>query len=185
MDYLSDHFKNIIFSESPDYPLIHYSRFKEKGLIHTGGLEETAIKRRLPVKEVVIQSNPFLLFIKSYEHYLQTEDLSAVYDNLKYEEIEISFENCFGRNQYDKFVSCFPKAKIFGFGAENLPRLTSLGFNTHHTIGEMTHPFFISAANLTSNSMHKFTLVNNELQLKPVNREILVLPKAFIELIFN
>lgn len=91
VDYLSDHFKNIIFSESPDYPLIHYSRFKEKGLIHTSGLEETAIKRRLPVREVVLQSSPFLLFVKSYEHYLQTEDLSSVYENAKFEELEISF----------------------------------------------------------------------------------------------
>lgn len=60
-----------------------------------------------------------------------------------------------------------------------------MGFNTRHQIGEIRHPFFISAANLTNNSIHKFTLVNNELQLKPVNREIIILPRAFIDLLCN
>jgi hypothetical protein len=39
VDFLSDHFKNIIFGESPDYPLVHYSRFRDKGLIQINGLE--------------------------------------------------------------------------------------------------------------------------------------------------
>lgn len=41
-------------------------------------------------------------------------------------------------------------------------------------------------ANLTNNTkIHKYVLVNNELQLKPMNKEILVLPKNFFEQVFN
>lgn len=83
-DYLSSSFRNIIFSESPDYPLVHYSRLKEKGLIQIAGLEETAIKNKLPVKEIVLQNSPFVLFLKNYEHLLQTEDLSAIKENVKF-----------------------------------------------------------------------------------------------------
>jgi hypothetical protein len=66
VDYLSDPFRNIIFSESPDYPLVHYSRLREKGLIEINGLEEMAIRKRLPVREIVLQNAPFVMFTKNY-----------------------------------------------------------------------------------------------------------------------
>jgi hypothetical protein len=84
VDYLSEPFRNIIFSESPDYPLIHYSKLSDKGLIQVNCLEDTAIRKRLPVREVVLQNTPFVLLIKNYEHFLQSEDLSAIYEHIKY-----------------------------------------------------------------------------------------------------
>ena len=66
VDYLSEQFRSIIFSESPDYPLIHYSRLSEKGLILVNGLEDTAIRKKIPIREVVLQSSPFVLFIQEY-----------------------------------------------------------------------------------------------------------------------
>ena len=65
-DYLSEQFRGIIFSESPDYPLIHYSRLSSKGVIQANGLEDTAIRNKIPIREVVLQSSPFVLFIQDY-----------------------------------------------------------------------------------------------------------------------
>jgi hypothetical protein len=80
----------------------------------------------------------------------------------------------------------FSKAKIYAFGVETgLPRVTVLPFNLKQRIGEESHPAFIRTANLTANKIHRYKLVNNELQLQPVGKEVLVLPKGFIEQIFN
>jgi hypothetical protein len=70
VDYLSDHSRSILFGESPDYPLIHYSRFKEKGYIHIDGLDGTSHRNKIPIKEVLLQNTPFVYIIKDYEYYL-------------------------------------------------------------------------------------------------------------------
>lgn len=66
VDYLSEQFRSVIFSESPDYPLLHYSRLTQKALIQLQGLEDTAIRSKLPIREVVLQNSPFVLFVQDY-----------------------------------------------------------------------------------------------------------------------
>jgi hypothetical protein len=142
----------------------------------------------LPVKEVVLQSKPFILFLKSHEYYLQTEDLTSVYENVKHEELEISLSNNFSKSHFEKFAACFPKAKFYGFGIEgnDISKLISLPFNFKQKIAISGHPFYLNATNLTQNQVHQFTLLNNELHLKPINKEtMLILPKMFIDQIFN
>lgn len=70
-DYLSQHYKDQLFSDSPDYPLIQYAKLREKGILLTGTLEELSINKKLPLKEIVLQSHPFVRFIKNYEYYLE------------------------------------------------------------------------------------------------------------------
>jgi hypothetical protein len=43
----------------------------------------------------------------------------------------------------------------------------------------------MSAANLTAGKLHQYTLVNNELQLRPISKHILLLPSTFMEHVFN
>jgi len=39
VDYLSPYYKNQIFADPPEYPLLHYSKFSAKGRIVSGSLE--------------------------------------------------------------------------------------------------------------------------------------------------
>lgn len=64
-------------------------------------------------------------------------------------------------------------------------RVIVLPFNRQQRIGEESQAAFMRTSNLTSNKIHTYTLVNNELQLRPYNREVLLLPRAFIDQVFN
>ena len=70
VDYLSQHYKDQIFADPPDYPLLHYSKLTSKGRITIGTLEELAVKRKLPLKEIILQSHPFVRFVNNYDYYL-------------------------------------------------------------------------------------------------------------------
>ena len=39
VDYLWQHYKEQLFGDTPDYPLIHYAKLREKGLLLVGTLE--------------------------------------------------------------------------------------------------------------------------------------------------
>jgi hypothetical protein len=117
--------------------MVHYSRLSAKGLINTNGLEDTAIKNRMPVREVVLQNAPLVLFIKNYEYFLQMEDLSAIYEHTKYEEIQFSVENNFTKTHFEKLMGTFSKAKVYCLGIDpSMAGVTALSLNMRHLIGE-------------------------------------------------
>lgn len=98
----------------------------------------------------------------------------------------MTIDNNFTTAHFQTFIAAFPNAKIYTFGIDTgTARVDSLEFNMKHRIGHQSRPAYMSAANLTAAKLHEYTLVDNELQLRPISKHILLLPSTFIEHIFN
>lgn len=98
----------------------------------------------------------------------------------------MAIDNNFTRAHFEKFIAAFPNAQIYTFGiGTDTARVNTLEFNMKHRIGQQSHPAYMSAANLTAAKLHQYTLSNNELQLRPTSKHILLLPSTFMEHVFN
>ena len=43
-----------------------------------GSLEELALKKKLPLKEIMLQTRPFVRFITDYEYNLEIDEMSKI-----------------------------------------------------------------------------------------------------------
>lgn len=90
------------------------------------------------------------------------EDLSAIYDHTKYEEIHLNLENNFNQMHFQKFITTFTKAKLYCFGIdETMQGVTVLPMNRKQMIGESVHPCYIRTANLSASKIQQYKLINN------------------------
>jgi hypothetical protein len=116
----------------------------------------------MPVREVVLQNAPLVLFIKNYEYLLQMEDLSAIYEHTKFEEIQFNLENNFNKTHFEKFINTFAKAKVYCIGIDaNMQGAIALPINIRQVIGESVHPCYIRTANLSASKVQQYKLINN------------------------
>jgi len=100
--------------------------------------------------------------------------------------LPVTIDNNFTTAHFEQFIAAFPSAQIYTFGTgSDTARVNTLEFNVKHRIGQQSHPAHMSAANLTAGKLHQYTLVNNELQLRPISKHILLLPSTFMEHVFN
>lgn len=84
-----------------------------------GSFEELTLKRKLPLREVVSQSHPFVQFVTSYNYYLNQEDLRGKVEGIKHTFEEISLGGNFNGKILSDFLAVFGRTKVVGFSEGN------------------------------------------------------------------
>lgn len=135
--------------------------------MHSGELEEVAVRAKLPLVEVVLQSTPFVQFAKDYEYYLDDRQVNYIGLHTKHEKVEVTVNNHFTRALLEEFLSVFKKAKVYGFrsrdGKGEAQGVTTLSLNSKYVLKDpkAESAVYLSVLNHSPHQFQRYKLLGN------------------------